>query len=84
MIADVHEGTMASGSLTSLASHGHRRTRSAVPWTFGASAARIQMLGSCQSGGKLVSTSEGINLSIKHERSRQSLSSTVVHGCSGG
>ena len=31
MIAHVHEGTMKSDSLISLASHGHRRTRSAAP-----------------------------------------------------
>jgi hypothetical protein len=31
MIARVHEDTMASGFITSLASHGNRRTRSGAP-----------------------------------------------------
>ena len=33
MIALAHEGTMGSASLNSLAFHGHRRTRSAAPWS---------------------------------------------------
>ena len=38
MIAHVHERTMTCGFLTSLASHGRRRTRSAAPWVPGLSA----------------------------------------------
>jgi hypothetical protein len=43
MIAHVNGGTMGSGFLTSLASHGHRRTRSAAPWASGASASGIAL-----------------------------------------